>query len=224
MFTNRVKNRGIKPSAQALRMLRSKRRDDSVRFRSGHTSFVRLDLPDLTYHLNQMDPTRIEYEQVGKPNGPNPKPALGGFTKDQPSVSLIDILPQFMALSAAQNAMQETTITEMWMHLAAGFMAHAVIEQCLDYGNESRELLQEAFAWGFDAECGAEEGSNEWQVNAMFWGEEGVVIGWERIRDEHMHFVSFETSSLTVFSDATSSACPTTRIESSRTFPNAGWG
>jgi hypothetical protein len=30
----------------------------------------------------------------------------------------------------------------------------------------------EAFAWGFDAELVAEEGTDEWETNAMFWDED----------------------------------------------------
>ena len=175
--------------ALTLHATRSKRQDDSAQFRSRHTGFARLDVPDLTQYATSLDIAGIEHEQGGKSGEFHSTKALSGSVKDQSSVALIDILPHFMALSAAQNAMQDTTITEIWMHLAAGFMAHAVIEQYLKHGESYPALLQEAFAWGFDADCSADEGSDEWQINIMFWGDDGAVIGWDRIRDEHLHIV-----------------------------------
>ena len=49
------------------------------------------------------------------------------------------------------------------------------------------EILREAFAYGFDHELEAQEGSDEWAVNAMFFGDDDIVEGWEEIRREHMH-------------------------------------
>jgi hypothetical protein len=91
--------------------------------------------------------------------------------------------------------MNQTTITDVWMRLAAGYMAQAVAEQYLVYKSERHEVLQEAFAWGFDAECGAQEGSDEWQTNAMFWGEDEMVPGWEEVRNEHMQAVCLSSTS-----------------------------
>lgn len=174
--------RELKPSMPVMHNLRKKRQDRASHFRSSRDGFASLDLPDLTEHLAPPHELEIEDEQMTDlPNSP------------LPTIPLLDVLPHFMTLSAAQNAMQETTITDIWMHLAAGFMAQAVIEQYLVYASKSHELLQEAFAWGFDADCAAEEGSEEWQVNAMFWGEDGAVTGWDRIRDEYSHLVIIYT-------------------------------
>ncbi len=74
------------------------------------------------------------------------------------------------------------------MRLAARYMAHAFAEQYLVYNSQRPEdqVLHEAFAYPFDAESYPEEGSDEWAVNAMFYGEDDVVEGWEDIRQEHM--------------------------------------
>ena len=104
--------------------------------------------------------------------------------------SLIDSLPAFMALSAAQSALQELPVSDVWMRLAAGFMAHAALEQSLVYQVELRDALEEAFAWRFDPGSIAEEGTDEWAINAMFFGEEGEVFGWGDIRNEHIRAVS----------------------------------
>ena len=103
---------------------------------------------------------------------------------------LIDSLPSFMALSAAQSALQEQPVSDVWMRLAAGFMAHAALEQSLDYQIELTDALEEAFAWRFDPGSTAEENTDEWAINAMFFGEEGEVVGWSDIRNEHIRAVS----------------------------------
>ena len=81
------------------------------------------------------------------------------------------------------------------MRLAAGYMAQAAAEQYCVYGSHSGEVLQEAFAWGFDPECSEEEGSDEWQINALFFDEdESILRSWNKIRKEHMQAVSVHTS------------------------------
>ena len=106
------------------------------------------------------------------------------------SLSLLDTLPEFIALSAAQNALQESTITDVWMKLAARYMAQAVLEQYLIFGAQGPTALQEAFAWGLDSNSDTKTGSDEWKINAMFWGgEDEELSGWNEIRDEHKNAV-----------------------------------
>lgn len=104
--------------------------------------------------------------------------------------SLIDSLPSFMALSAAQSALQELPVSDVWMRLAAGFMAHAALEQSLVYQMELKDAIEEAFSWRFDPGSIAEEGTDEWAINAMFFGKEGEVVGWSDIKNEHIRAVS----------------------------------
>lgn len=110
-----------------------------------------------------------------------------------PLVSLLDTIPSFMALSAAENTMQQSKITDKWMRLAARYMMQAVVEQYLTYGVQSDEVLKEAFAWGFDPEAVAKEWSDEWIVNAMFLDDETEFESWHEIRDEHMQAVSHKS-------------------------------
>ena len=120
-----------------------------------------------------------------------------------PSISLLNTLSSFIALSAVQIALQEESIiTERWMRLAAGYMAQAVAEQYLLYNSQNPNVVQEAFAWGFDEKNTAEEGTDDYLINVMFWDEntEGVYEKWVRIRDEHMRAVSFEESPRLFFS------------------------
>ncbi|KAA6409059.1 MAG: hypothetical protein FRX48_07403 [Lasallia pustulata] len=102
------------------------------------------------------------------------------------SVSLLDTLPAFMALSAIQNAMSESDITTLWMDLAARFMAQAALEQYVGYGAKEPDVLLDAFAWGYDASSAASEGSDDWEVNIMFSVEEGEVPEWARIRKHYI--------------------------------------
>ncbi|KAI4187211.1 MAG: hypothetical protein LQ346_005540 [Caloplaca aetnensis] len=91
-----------------------------------------------------------------------------------------------LPLSAAQNALQDSTITELWMRLAAGYMAQAFAAEFLVHGNNHQGLLEDTFQWGFDPDCDAEEGSDAWLINDMFDADYGVLSLWEDIKNEHM--------------------------------------
>ena len=110
---------------------------------------------------------------------------------------LQETLPMFLALSAVQNAIQESTITELWMRLAAGYMAQAYAEQVLSCQNEAEKLLDGMFSWGFDPDCSASEESDEWQLNTMFDTEEDILDLWAEIKEEHVRAVSQIAPSMT---------------------------
>lgn len=113
--------------------------------------------------------------------------------KKPDSPSLLDSLPEFMALCAADHViLQGTQVTNVWMRLAADYMAQAVIEQFLVYGVQEIGVLHQAFSYGFDGESVAEEDSDEFLINALFFGEDKQVEGWDTIRDEHIRAVSGE--------------------------------
>lgn len=104
-------------------------------------------------------------------------------------MTLLETLPLFLALSAAQNALQESTITDLWMRLAAGYMAQAFAAEVLVHGSDRHGLLEEVFRWGFDPDCDAEEGSDAWLINDMFDADYEVLSMWEEIKEQHMHAV-----------------------------------
>ncbi|KAL8944822.1 MAG: hypothetical protein Q9216_000244 [Gyalolechia sp. 2 TL-2023] len=101
-------------------------------------------------------------------------------------VHLRDTLPLFLALSAAQNLLQESTITELWMRLAAGYMAHTYAEQVLSLHDTRSGLLEEIFQWSFDPARTIAEGSDEWIINEMFEADANSTRLWEDIKSEHM--------------------------------------
>lgn len=107
------------------------------------------------------------------------------------SLSLLDTLPHFMALSAAQLMLQGSHITDVWMKLAAAYMTHAVMEHHFAHGEHDISVVQRAFAWGFDEQSISEERSDECQINAMFFDEDldKQVEGWEKTRDDHINAV-----------------------------------
>lgn len=195
MFTKRSAPAETISSGPVLQYLRHRRQEQAVSFRSGENDFAALEFPDLTEYIAPINVMDVKKEQIGhESTAGNKMSETHGLSR--PAISLLDTIPLFMAVSAAQISMQEGTITDTWMRLAAGYMAQAVVEQYLVYGSQRQEVLQEAFSWGFDPECNAEEGTDEFQMNAMFWGVDTVVDGWDRIRDEHMQAVSSNFNSL----------------------------
>ena len=103
---------------------------------------------------------------------------------------LIDTLPFFMALSAAQSAMQNNPVSDVWMDLASRYMAHAAVEVSLSGRMRLMDAVKEAFSWGFDPECCAAQGSDEWAINYMFIGQDGEVAGWREQVNERIRTVS----------------------------------
>ena len=183
MFTKRSAPEEATLPGSVLHDLRYRRQKQAISFRSGNNDVAALEFPDLNEYLAPLDNHGITSgNQISKNND-----------HSQPAIPLLDTIPLFMAVSAAQISMHEGTITDTWMRLAAGYMAQAVAEQYLIYGSQRQEAFQEAFSWGFDPDCKAEEGSDDFQINAMFWGEDAVVDGWDRIRDEHAQAVSLKS-------------------------------
>lgn len=111
-----------------------------------------------------------------------------------PSPSLLHTLPSFMALSAAQLNLQndEDQITELWMRLAAEYMVQAVVEQFAVFQVERSDVVDKAFKWGFDGDIQAEEGTDDYIVNTMFFDSEadGTSTAWVEIRNEHLKMVT----------------------------------
>lgn len=113
------------------------------------------------------------------------------------SLSLLDTLPLFMAVSAAHNILQGDNVTELWMELAARYMTQAVLEQYLVYGAKGSKIIEEAFAYGFSADMMADAYSDSLIIANMFWGgeHEGEVVRWTEIRNEHLLAVSLASNS-----------------------------
>lgn len=195
MFTKRSAPYEATLPRPLLQNLRHRRQEQAMSFSPGNNEFAARKILELSDHLARRSGQEIRREIIGHECAAgNQKSMSHGLI--QPAISLLDTIPFFMALSAAQISMQEGTITDTWMRLAAGYMAQAVAEQYLVYGSQRPETLQEAFSWGFDPECSAEEGTDDFQINAMFWGMDAVVDGWDRIRNEHAQAVRLKSNLL----------------------------
>ena len=64
-------------------------------------------------------------------------------------ISLLDLLPLFMEVLAARNAIMDSNLTEQLMELVCEFMTQACLEQYLVYGAHGTDAIDEAFAWGY---------------------------------------------------------------------------
>ena len=148
MFTKRAAPEETAPPGSTLQTLRHRRQEQVVSFRSRDDGFTALDLPNLNEYLTSSDVTEVKKEHSNyKSTGDNKMQEINNVS--WPAISLLDTIPLFMAVSAAQISMQEGTITDTWMRLAAGYMAQAVAEQYLVYRFERQDVVQEAFSWGF---------------------------------------------------------------------------
>lgn len=183
------------PTISALQDMR-KRQSDRAKTSQSYNKFP-----------NDLNTTAVDSSPSSNPDSHthhhgqqfDPDATLGAANStSQGSTSLLDTLPDFMAISAAQIMLQATNVTDVWMRLAAGYMSLAAVEQILVHRIPELEVFREAFAWGFEENLKAEEGSDELQINAMFLGEDGTVEGWDYIRDAHIRAVSSRKNSYSV--------------------------
>ena len=157
-FTVMFTKRSASEEVAVLQDLSHQHQEQAVFLQSSDNKHVVSGFPMLTEHLISSDDTKIEKitkDRVGQ-GSTAASPRSTTYDLFRPATSLLDTIPLFMAVSAAQISMQGGTITDTWMRLAAGYMAQAVAEQYLVYGSQHQEVIQEAFSWGFDPECGAD--------------------------------------------------------------------
>ncbi|KAK1067887.1 hypothetical protein LTR33_011257 [Friedmanniomyces endolithicus] len=104
------------------------------------------------------------------------------------SVALLDLLPLFVQVSAARNAMMDPSgLTGAWMRMAAEFMLQAALEQYLVFGARGTEVIEDAFAWGLRAADGQRmeaDGEEVDEVDDMFTDAvyETEVEGWADVK------------------------------------------
>ncbi|KAK5114325.1 hypothetical protein LTR62_002576 [Meristemomyces frigidus] len=106
-------------------------------------------------------------------------------------VSLLDILPHFMRVSAARVEMTSGSLNEAWMIMAAEFCLQAALEQYLVCGAAGTDVIDEAFAWGkraVDEMTMHESPGADDEVNDMFTDavHEEEVKEWAGVRDAYL--------------------------------------
>jgi hypothetical protein len=104
-------------------------------------------------------------------------------------ISLLDVLPTFVEVTAARNAMSASTLSERWMHLASNFMLQACLEQYLVVGAQGLHTIDEAFSWGYQNEPDV-EAQQKTEINEMFEDEDeddGIEVkGWSAIKTSYL--------------------------------------
>lgn len=116
------------------------------------------------------------------------------------SVTLLDLLPLFVAVSAARFETVSADLNEKWMQMACAFMLQACLEQYLVVGAQGMDAVDEAFAWGAkttsavgDAEIEGAGGKIEQEdevdeINDMFIDDvyEEEVKGWTEMKRAYL--------------------------------------
>jgi hypothetical protein len=117
------------------------------------------------------------------------------------SVSLIDLLPMFMDLSATKVHLANWNINPTWMRLAAEFMLQAALEQYRIFGAQGTDSFDTAFAWGWTNQKNSrpDSPSEDSIVNEMFRDDTGQheVLEWTEIRNEFTATLNATKGSIT---------------------------
>lgn len=113
--------------------------------------------------------------------------ASSGFYGTEDSMSLLDLLPQFMALSAAQVQKSEWIMNELWLNTAAEFMLQAALEQFSTFGQSGWQVVAEAFAWGWNPTLEDSVSDDEKSINRMFKDEteQCEIERWESVKHQY---------------------------------------
>ena len=178
-------------SAKSLEKIRSAHRARAEAFRFHCEITDGVDLSSFSLYLPFSEQLQIIYRKRMLDTFAPQDTELDYYGSPQ-SLSLLDTLPLFMALSASQTALQGRNVAAPWMHLAASYMAEAVLEQFLCFSAADAEPIWEAFSYGFDVDSTAEAGSDELAITNMFWGgvDESEVGGWKEIKEGYLAAVS----------------------------------
>ena len=205
LFTQRLTRNPATPAPSATRMLRA---NNLARARGWIGSKDRQ--PSAAFNIASFDspssfPTTEELERnrayvLHQLDVPAEDDAYeDSFYGTSSCVNLLDLLPQFMQVSAARSAMSESSATEQWMRLAGEFMLQACLEQYLVCGGQGFDAIDEAFAWGYRTaamSAGREEGAMDVdvereggdEVNDMF--EDSVykdeIDGWRQTKEHYI--------------------------------------
>ncbi|CAK4034588.1 Hypothetical predicted protein [Lecanosticta acicola] len=102
-------------------------------------------------------------------------------------LSLLDLIPLFMEVTAACNNMLDIACgpSRGLMELIANLMLQACLEQYLIFGASGSDAMDEAFAWGYKSTDGEEE-EQDGELKELFRGseeEEEEVQGWKETRE-----------------------------------------
>lgn len=188
LFSRRCTLGKVAPPIDQLQSLRSTNRARAMRW---WEDFELPQINRLAYSHLKDDDLNVQEARNEIVHGlslpPEPKPFYG--TAECPA--LLDLLPDFLATSAAHNEYQDGNVTDRFLTLIGSFMLQAVTEQYSVYGASGHRPLLEAFAWGW-RESATSDWIDEDLVNEMFRDEdlEQEVDGWAELRSQYFFMVS----------------------------------
>lgn len=205
LFTQRLTRNHTTPPSSALKQLRASNND---RARSWIGSADRV--PSAQYNTTVFDdPSSFPGTEELERNRAHVLHELGIPAEDEDyedayygtssCVSLRDLLPLFMQVSAARSAMCNSSANEHWMRTAGDFMLQACLEQYLVIGGQGSDAMDEAFAWGYRETAKPESGDMEVdeqevddgradEVQDMFEDAEYAteVPGWRQLKVQYL--------------------------------------
>lgn len=154
LFTQRFTQNSTTPSQQSLEALRERNQararqwiGTAARVPSAHFDTTAYDT-ELPLPVEDLESTR---SRVLATLDIPPEDDLydDAFYGTRASVTLLDLLPMFMTVSAQCNALYSSNMKEPLMQLAATWMLQASLEQYCVCGASGTDAIDEAFAWGY---------------------------------------------------------------------------
>lgn len=187
LIVNRHRRTSISPPLDSLLSLRA---ENAARVRTWTQSSTR---PTASYTIFQLNESLPKDEVTVNTNRKNALDSLGldttqEFYGSEYSISLLDLLPLFMHVSALPvTKIYQSQINDIWMRLATEWILQACLEQYLVCGARGTECIDEAFAWGYQ-----KDGAGV--VNAMFEDAEFKVEieGWKEWKAKSLELLMAE--------------------------------
>lgn len=208
LFTQRLRRNSTTPTRASLQRLREK---NAARARGWiehaariPTASFDIDLFDSAFPIphDELERNRSRVlDRIGLPSEDEAHEGTFYGTKD--SVSLLDLLPLFMKVSASCSNGLELTLGNPWMKLATDLMIQACLEQYLAFGASGTDAIDESFAWGYKTMAGKEQEDvntnvgqteeHDEEYNIMFKDEDDMkeVAGWADFKREVLETLLF---------------------------------
>jgi len=186
LYTRRLTPCTTTPSASALRDLRIQNKAQAERWLQTRSLEVPewFDVAFLTEDTLQRNRLHV-LSQLSVWS-----PTAAEFYGHSESVSLQDLLPMFLDLSAASRRMQNSNTKRRWMEMAAEWMLQASLEQSLIYGKGEAETIRDSFAWAYvkQGDLSDSHGESDLAINALFQqeGSDCEVDGWDDVRERFL--------------------------------------
>ena len=210
LFTQRYSRSPSTPPTASLKHLRAK---NSVRVKAGTAHGPRSPAPAPILEADDLERNRAQtLHDLGLPA--EDEAYEDAFYGTSECVSLLDLLPAFLTLSALRNRISHSQVSAKWIQMAGEFTLQALLEQVLVYGigdgKRLHEVMDEALGWGVLSQDGADHDVGSMQgkeslVEEMFMddatGEE--IQSWTETKEQiRACWQSFTVDHLSEFADA----------------------